>query len=108
MVSSGSGHGRACTHTYPACIQGLYAEKMSYGAPWEQGVGAAGTMPQCDMEVPELVPDVSEVELNTKEARRGRQRGQRQQHQEEKASHRERSLVDCDRCFDRCDCRGSG
>ena len=46
--------------------------EMSYGAPWEQGVGAAGTMPQCDMEAPGPVPDVSEIGLNTKEARKRR------------------------------------
>ena len=43
------------------------AKKMSYGAPWEWGISAADTMPLCDMEVPGLVPDVSEIELNMKE-----------------------------------------
>ena len=37
---------------------------MSYGAPCEWGVSAADTMPQHDMEVPGLVPDVGKVELN--------------------------------------------
>ena len=74
---------------------------MSYGAPCERGVGAADTMPQRDMEVPGLVPDVGGVEPNMKEARRHRsQRGRRQRRQEEKASRRERSLVDRDRCLD--------
>ena len=74
---------------------------MSYGAPWEQDVGAADSMPQRDMEVPGLVPDVGGVELNTKEARRHRcQRGRRQRRREEKASRKERSLVDRDCCLD--------
>ena len=74
---------------------------MSYGAPWERGVSTADTMPPRDMEVPGLVPDVGEVELNTKEARKRRsQRSRRQRRQEETASHRERSLVDRDRCLD--------
>ena len=30
--------------------------EMSYGAPWERGVGVANLMPQRDMEVP--VPDL--------------------------------------------------
>ena len=51
---------------------------MSYGAPWERGVGAADTMPLRGMEVPGLIPDVGEVELTPKEARRGRQRDRRQ------------------------------
>ena len=50
--------------------------KMSYGAPWEQGVGTADLMPQCDMEVPGLVPDAGRVELNTKEAQRHRSSSQ--------------------------------
>ena len=62
---------------------------MSYGAPWERGVSAADMMPQCDMEVPGVVPDVGEVELDMKEARRGRQCGQWQRPQEEKVSCRE-------------------
>ena len=74
---------------------------MSHWAPWERGVGTADSMPQRDMEVPGLVPDVGEVGLNTKEARKRRsQRGRRQRRQEETASRRERSLVDRDRCFD--------
>ena len=72
---------------------------MSYGAPCERGVGAADTMPLRDMEVPGLIPDVGEVELAPKEARRGRQRDRRQRRREETASRRERSLVDRDRCF---------
>ena len=68
---------------------------MSYGAPLEQGVSTANLMPQCDMEVPGLVPDVSEVELNMKEAWQSHsQHSQQQQHQEEKVLHREWSLVD--------------
>ena len=57
-------------------------------------------MPQRDMEVPGLVPDVGEVELEAKGARQGCQRDRRQRRREEKASHRERSLVDHGRCFD--------
>ena len=38
---------------------------MSYGAPWERGVSAADTMPQRDLEVPGLVPDVGGVELQS-------------------------------------------
>ena len=41
---------------------------MSYGAPCERGVSTADTMPLQDMEVPGLVPDVSEVKLALKEA----------------------------------------
>ena len=74
---------------------------MSYGAPWEQGVGTADTMPPHDTEVPGLVPDLGEVGLNMKAARKRRsQRGRRQRRREETASRRERSLVDRDRCFD--------
>ena len=73
---------------------------MSYGAPWEQGISAADTMPLCDMEVPGLVPDVSAVELDMKEAQQGHQHSRRQRRWEKKASRRERSLVDRDRCFD--------
>ena len=47
--------------------------KMSYGVPCEQGVVTANTMPLRDMEVPGLIPDVSEVELALKEAQQGRQ-----------------------------------
>ena len=73
---------------------------MSYGAPWERGVGTADSMPQRDMEVPGLVPDVGAIGLNTKEARKRRsQRGQRQRRREETALRRERSLVDRDQCF---------
>ena len=45
---------------------------MRYGAPCEQGVGEAGTMPLRDMEAPGLVPAVDGpgVGLATKEARR--------------------------------------
>ena len=65
---------------------------MSYGAPCEWGVSAADTMPQRDMEVPGLVPDVSGVEPNTKEAQQHcSQRGRWQRRQEEKASRQERS-----------------
>ena len=75
--------------------------KMSYGAPWERGVGAADTMPQRDMEVPGLVSDVGGVRLSTTKARRHRcQHGRRQRRREEKASHKERSLVDRDHCLD--------
>ena len=56
-------------------------------------------MPLRDMEVPGLIPDVSEVELAPKEARRGRQRNRRQRRQEETASHREWSLMGHDQCF---------
>ena len=74
---------------------------MSYGAPWEQGVSTADLMPQHDMEVPRLVPDVSEVRLDIKEAQKCcSQHSQQQQHQEETVSCRERSLADCDQCFD--------
>ena len=74
---------------------------MSYGAPWERGVGAADTMPQRDMEVPGLVPDVGEVGLNTKEARKRRsQRGRRQRRREEEASRKARSKEDEGRCLD--------
>ena len=74
---------------------------MSYGAPWEWGGSAAGTMPQRDMEAPGLVPDVSGVGLSTKKARRNcHQCGQWQWHQEEKVPHKERSLVDRDCCLD--------
>ena len=73
---------------------------MSYGAPCERGVGAADTMPLRDMEVPGLIPDVGEVELAPKEARRGRQRGRRKRRRAAAASRRERSLVDRDRCYD--------
>ena len=73
---------------------------MSYGAPCERGVSAADTMPLQEMEVPGLIPDVGEVELAPKEARRGRQRGRRQRRRKAAASRRERSLVDRDRCFD--------
>ena len=45
-------------------------QEMSYGAPWERGISTADTMPQRDMEVPGLVPDVSEVRLSTKEAQK--------------------------------------
>ena len=63
---------------------------MSYGGPWERGVGTADTMPLRDMEAPGLVPDVDGDEFNTKEARRHRyQRGRRQRRREEKASGRE-------------------
>ena len=58
-------------------------------------------MPPRDMEVPGLVPDVGEIELNTKGARKRRsQRRRRQRRREEKASCRERSLVDRDRWLD--------
>ena len=74
---------------------------MSYGAPWERGVGAADSMPQRDMEVPGLVPNVGGVELVTKQAQRHRsQHSQRQRRREEKASRKGRSLVDRDRCLD--------
>ena len=72
---------------------------MSYGAPCERGVSAADMMPLQDMEVPGLIPDVGEVKLAPKEARRGCQCDRRQRHQEETALHRERSLVDHDWCF---------
>ena len=72
---------------------------MSDGAPCERGIGAAGTMPLRDMEVPGLIPGVGEVKLDLKEARQGRQHSRQQQRQEEKASCRGRSLVDRDRCL---------
>ena len=74
---------------------------MSYGAPWERGIGAADTMPQRDLEVPGLVPDVDGVGLATKEARRHHsQHARRQRRREEESSRRERSVVDRERCFD--------
>ena len=74
---------------------------MSYGAPWGWGVSAADTMPQCDMEVPGLVPDVSGVRLSMKKAQQHRcQHSQQQQCKEEKASCKEWSLVDRDCCLD--------
>ena len=89
------------TQQLQAAEAGSGSWEMSYGAPWERGVGAADTIPQRDMEVPRLVPDVSEVELNMKEARRHRCRhGRRQRRREEKASCKERSLVDRDCCLD--------
>ena len=33
----------------------LRLKKMSYGAPWEWGVGAADSMPQRDLEVEEAI-----------------------------------------------------
>ena len=75
--------------------------KMSYGAPWERGVGAADTMPQRDLEVPGLVPAVDGVGLATKEARRHHsQRERRQRRREEESLRKERSVVDRERCFD--------
>ena len=74
---------------------------MSYGAPWERGVGAAGTTTLRDMEVPGLVPAVGGVGLGTKRARcHHSQRERRRRRREEKSSRRERSVVDRDRCFD--------
>ena len=64
---------------------------MSYGAPCEQGVSAADTMPLRDREVPGLVPDVSEVKLALKGAWWGHQRNRRQQRWKDMASCRERS-----------------
>ena len=82
-------------------LLGPTSGKMSYGAPWERGVSAADSMPQHDMEVPGLVPDVSEVEPVMKKARQHRSQHSRQQRRwEEKVLCRERSLVDRDRCFD--------
>ena len=75
--------------------------EMSYGAPWERGISAADTMPQRNLEVPGLVPDVGGVKLNMKEARRHRcQRGRRQRRREEKASRKARSKEDEGRCLD--------
>ena len=79
-----------CSHS------ALLVLEVSYGAPCEQGVSTANTMPLCDMEEPGLIPDVSEVEVALKEAQQGHQHGQRQQCQEVAVSHRERSLVDYD------------
>ena len=60
---------------------------MSYGAPWEQGVSAADTVPLRAMEVPGLVPVVDGVKINIKKARRNcYQRGRRQRRREEKSS----------------------
>ena len=74
---------------------------MSYGAPWEQGVGAANLMPQHDIEVPGLVPDVGGVRPNMKEAQQHHsQHSQWQWCQEEKVSCREQPLVDHDHCLD--------
>ena len=73
---------------------------MSYGDPCERGVGAADTMPLCDMEVPGLIPDVSEVELDPNEAQRGRQHGRRQQCREEEVSRKAWSKEDEGRCLD--------
>ena len=76
-TSSSLGNGQISTsEQYVHSESALKIGKMSYEAPWERGVGAADTMPQRDMEVPGLVPDVGEVRLNTKEVRERRsQRG---------------------------------
>ena len=74
---------------------------MSYGAPWEQGVGAANMMPLHDMEAPGLVPAVNGVGLGMKEAWcHCSQCVRQQQCWEEKSLQREQSVVDCDRCLD--------
>jgi hypothetical protein len=58
-------------------------------------------MPQRDLEVPGLVPDVGWVELNTKDARRHRsQHGRRQQCREEEVSRKAWSKEDEGRCLD--------
>ena len=46
----------------------VFVGRMSYGAPCEQGVSTADTMPQQDLEVPGLVPAVDGVGLAMKEA----------------------------------------
>ena len=58
-------------------------------------------MPQRDLEVPGLVPDIGGVELNTKKARRHRsQHSRRQRRREEEASRKAWSKEDEDRCLD--------
>ena len=79
----------------------IVSREMSYGAPWERGVGKADTTTLCDTEVPGLVPAVGEVGLGTKQARRDRsQREKRRRRRAEGSSRRARWVVDRDRCID--------
>ena len=74
--------------------------RMSYGAPWDQGVGVSDTTPLLDLEAPGLVPDADGNGLKAKPTRRHRyQRGRQQQRRAEKSSREEQSRVDQDCCF---------
>ena len=61
-------------------------EKMSYGAPWEQGVGVSDTTPLLDLEALGLVPNTDGNGLSARQARQHRyQRGRQQRRRVEKS-----------------------
>ena len=73
---------------------------MSYGAPWEQGVGEADTTSLLSLEEPGLVPDAGESVLGAKKALKGRyQRNKRRRLRREAAARKVRCLNDQDSCM---------
>ena len=78
----------------------LTLKKMSYGAPWEQGVGEADTTSLLSLEEPGLVPGASGSDPGAKKALKGRyQRNKRRRLRREAAARKVRCLDDQDNCM---------
>ena len=76
------------------------AGKMSYGDPWEQGVGEADPTPLLSLDEPGLVPGASGSILGAKKAQKGRyQRRKRRRLREDAAARKMRCVNDQDSCI---------
>ena len=73
---------------------------MSYGDPWEQGVGEADPTPLLSLDEPGLVPGASGSILGAKKAQKGRyQRRKRRRLREDAAARKMRCVNDQDSCM---------